>query len=59
MELDWDKKKAAENLAKHGISFGEATTVFDDPLYVDFYDPDHSMGNIVSSLWESRCKSAC
>jgi uncharacterized DUF497 family protein len=24
------------------VSFEEATTVFDDPLYVDFYDPDHS-----------------
>jgi len=29
-------------LSKHGISFEEAQTVFDDPLYVDFYDPDHS-----------------
>ena len=26
----------------HGVSFEEAQTVFDDPLYVDFYDPDHS-----------------
>ena len=24
------------------MSFGEAKTVFDDPLYVDFFDPDHS-----------------
>ena len=24
------------------MSFEEAKTVFDDPLYVDFYDPDHS-----------------
>ncbi|MGZ8163211.1 MAG: BrnT family toxin, partial [Methylobacter sp.] len=32
------------NLAKHGVSFEEAKTVFDDPLYVDFYDPDHSLG---------------
>ena len=24
------------------MSFDEAKTVFDDPLYVDFYDPDHS-----------------
>ena len=26
----------------HRVSFEEAKTVFDDPLYVDFYDPDHS-----------------
>jgi len=42
MEFEWDEKKAAANLADHGISFDEAKTVFDDPLYVDFYDPDHS-----------------
>ena len=44
MSFDWDEQKAAENLLKHGVSFDEAETVFDDPLYVDFYDPDHSIG---------------
>ena len=43
MEFEWDEEKAAANLAKHGVSFEEAKTVFDDPLYVDFYDPDHSV----------------
>ncbi|AFZ60435.1 BrnT family toxin [Anabaena cylindrica FACHB-243] len=42
MEFEWDTKKAESNLSKHGVSFTEAQTVFDDPLYVDFYDPDHS-----------------
>lgn len=42
MEFEWDEEKAAANLAKHGVSFEEAKIVFDDPLYVDFYDPDHS-----------------
>ena len=42
MRFEWDKNKAAKNLSKHGVSFEEAKTVFDDPLYVDFYDPDHS-----------------
>jgi uncharacterized protein len=42
MEFEWDSAKAAANLSKHGVSFEEAKTVFDDPLYVDFYDPDHS-----------------
>jgi uncharacterized protein len=44
MEFDWDKNKAVANLSKHGVSFEEAKTVFDDPFYVDFYDPDHSFG---------------
>jgi uncharacterized protein len=42
MQFEWNNDKAASNLSKHGVSFEEAKTVFDDPLYVDFYDPDHS-----------------
>ena len=42
MQFEWDGRKAAANLSKHGVSFDEAMTIFDDPLYVDFYDPDHS-----------------
>ena len=42
MEFEWDEDKAAANLSKHGVSFDEAKAVFDDPLYVDFFDPDHS-----------------
>lgn len=42
MKFDWDENKASSNLSKHGVSFEEAKTVFNDVLYVDFYDPDHS-----------------
>lgn len=42
MILEWDADKATKNLSKHGVSFDEAKTVFNDPLYIDFYDPDHS-----------------
>jgi uncharacterized protein len=42
MEFEWDERKAVSNFSKHGVSFEEAETVFEDPLYVDFYDPDHS-----------------
>ncbi len=43
MRFEWDDEKADINLKQHGVSFEEAKTVFDDPLYVDFYDPDHSL----------------
>lgn len=43
MHLEWDEEKAAANLEKHGVSFEEAATIFGDPLYIDFYDPDHSV----------------
>lgn len=42
MKFEWDETKAAMNLAKHGIAFDEAKTVFNDPLQVDFYDKHHS-----------------
>jgi uncharacterized protein len=42
MKFEWDDSKAVSNLSKHRVSFDEAKTVFDDPLYIDFYDPDHS-----------------
>ena len=42
MEFEWDKNKAATNLSKHSISFDEAKTVFQDPFYIVFDDPDHS-----------------
>jgi len=42
MQFEWNESKAERNLSKHRVSFEEARTVFDDPFYVDFYDPDHS-----------------
>ena len=43
MRFVWDAAKAAENLAKHGVSFEEASTVFRDPLSQTGRDPDHSL----------------
>jgi uncharacterized protein len=42
MQFTWDKRKAASNLKKHGISFAEAASVLGDPMSVTFPDPDHS-----------------
>ena len=44
LEFDWDPAKAAANLEKHGVSFQEAATVFNDPLSSTVADPDHSLG---------------
>ncbi len=40
--FEWDDAKAASNFSKHGVTFGEAATVFDDPLSITYDDPDHS-----------------
>ncbi|MFY9233961.1 MAG: BrnT family toxin [Fimbriimonadaceae bacterium] len=43
MDFEWDDPKAAANAEKHGVTFEEAQTAFDDPLFLAFVDPDHSM----------------
>ncbi|NJL43597.1 MAG: BrnT family toxin [Pseudanabaena sp. SU_2_4] len=44
MEFEWDESKAKSNLKKHGVSFNEAKTVFDNLLAVIFDDEAHSVG---------------
>ncbi len=43
MEFEWDEKKQAQNMRKHGVGFAEASTVFGDPLEITVSDPDHSL----------------
>ncbi len=40
--FEWDKRKNATNVIKHGISFDEASTVFYDERAIMFDDPEHS-----------------
>jgi len=42
MDFQWDERKGAANLAKHGVSFHDATTVFGDSLALTFVDAEHS-----------------
>ena len=42
MEFEWDERKAATNVKKHGVSFHEAGTVFGDPMAITFHDLEHS-----------------
>lgn len=42
LRFEWDPSKAAENLAKHGVAFEEALTVFEDEYARLRTDPDHS-----------------
>ncbi|MBU6476709.1 MAG: BrnT family toxin [Xanthomonadaceae bacterium] len=44
MDFEWNRAKAAANRRKHGVTFEEAATIFDDPLALTFADPDHAFG---------------
>jgi len=46
LRFEWDSRKAASNVAKHGITFDEASTVFGDPLAAIFDDADHSQDEL-------------
>ena len=43
LRFEWDPRKAARNLAKHGVPFEEAATAFGDPLGRITSDPRHSV----------------
>jgi uncharacterized protein len=53
--FEYDPRKAASNLKKHGVSFPEAMTVFDDPLSSTLPDDQHSEDE---SRWISIGKSS-
>lgn len=40
MSIEFDQKKAASNLKKHGVSFNEAVTVLLDPMALVWEDDD-------------------
>jgi uncharacterized protein len=42
LNFEWDANKAKSNLAKRGISFEEASTIFEDPRSLTIPDPVHS-----------------
>jgi len=39
----WDPAKAIANFEKHGVSFEEGATLFDDPDALDWKDKNHSL----------------
>lgn len=42
MKFEWNPKKEAINIQKHGITFGQASSVFTDPYALNKYDEEHS-----------------
>jgi uncharacterized DUF497 family protein len=43
VEFEWDKSKAQQNLRKHGVTFEEAATVFNDSRIIIRLDDEHSI----------------
>ncbi|MBK7453598.1 MAG: BrnT family toxin [Anaerolineales bacterium] len=49
--------KRLQQLKKHGISFGEGATIFNDPEIATFSDPDYSQNEErFMSIWLSKIR---
>ena len=44
ISFSWDDRKNQANQKKHGVSFEEAQTVFFDDDAIEYFDPNHSLG---------------
>jgi len=54
VQFEWDARKAAANLRKHGVSFEEAETAFDDELGACYPDTLHETRFIVIGYSKRR-----
>ena len=55
--FEWDPDKARDNEQKHGVSFREASEVFNDDHSSSAPDPDHSASEqryLIPSVFLSR-----
>ena len=41
MDIEWDPRKAAENLRKHGVDFADAVIALEDGNALTIEDKDH------------------
>lgn len=41
-DFEWDAQKASVNLTKHGVTFEQAASVFQDALALTVFDATHS-----------------
>jgi uncharacterized protein len=44
IQFEWDPKKRASNLSKHGVAFEDAMAIFHDPLALTIPDTENSGG---------------
>jgi uncharacterized protein len=46
VQFEWNKDKARRNFRKHDISFEEASTVFNDEMFISLVDDEHSSDEV-------------
>ena len=51
--FEWDEDKSKLNVRKHGSSFEEGKTVFNDPSPTDYAPSKNLMTPLINRLWET------
>ncbi|MEM7593455.1 MAG: BrnT family toxin [Cyanobacteria bacterium P01_A01_bin.83] len=46
MRFEWDENKNRSNIAKHGIDFEQAKTIFEDPNLLTYEDTRFNYGEV-------------
>jgi uncharacterized DUF497 family protein len=63
LKIEWDRRKAAANKKKHGVSFEEAASAFSDENGRLIPDPDHSEEEerfiLLAMSWSLRVLVVC
>ena len=59
LSFEWDPHKDLINRKKHGVSFEEASTVFEDVNALVISDPEHSEDEERFVILGSVCKPIC
>jgi uncharacterized protein len=61
-DFEWDEAKAADNFAKHGVSFEQAREAFDDAFAIDLMDDREHPGEdrvVLFGIVENRRWLSC
>lgn len=58
-DFEWDETKAAENYAKHGVSFETAIRVFDDAFASSGWMTARTTARSVTAFWAWSTVDSC
>ena len=48
MDFEWDQRKAASNLKRHGVNFADAATIFEDDRALTIEDDRHDEDRFIT-----------
>ena len=59
LDFEWDVHKASSNAAKHGVTFEQAATVWQDAFALTVFDAVHGTLKTVGIHWVLQARATC